>query len=369
MELLIQPGSGTGALIEAIDRARRSVDIVIFRFDSFDVEQAMERALSRGVMVHALIAFTNRGGEKNLRKLETRLLGRGITVSRTADDLVRYHGKMLIIDRSLLLLLAFNFTHLDIDQSRSFGLITRDRELVREAVRLFEADSLRQPYSEGSERFLVSPVNARERLEKFIAGAHKQLLIYDVDIADRKMLAQLRQRVAAGVDVRIVGSASGRGPALAVRPLADLRLHARAMVRDRRDVFLGSQSLRPLELDARREIGAIVHSPKLAAAVARQFEADWKHAEAAAEARANFGKDLDPEKAVKKMAKAISKSLPPAPALAKAVQQAIAHQVSGPIDEDDVEETVRGAVKEAVRDAVHQVVKTVVEQEVTEKTA
>ena len=41
----------------------------------------------------ALIAFANRGGERNLRRLELRCLVAGITVARTADDLTRYHGK------------------------------------------------------------------------------------------------------------------------------------------------------------------------------------------------------------------------------------------------------------------------------------
>ena len=36
------------------------------------------------------------------------------------------------------------------------------------------------------------------------------------------------------------------------------RLHARVIIRDHHDAFLGSQSLRKLELDKRREVGIIV---------------------------------------------------------------------------------------------------------------
>ena len=91
----------------------------------------MIKAVSRGVSVHALIAYTNRGGEKNLRALEMRLLEAGITVSRTADDLVRYHGKMMIIDGRELYLMAFNLTNLDIERSRSFAVVTATRKLFR----------------------------------------------------------------------------------------------------------------------------------------------------------------------------------------------------------------------------------------------
>ncbi len=67
-------------------------------------------------------------------------------MSRTADDLVRYHGKLMILDSRLLHVYGFNFTGLDIKKSRSFGVITRNTKLVQEAMKLFEADFERQPY-------------------------------------------------------------------------------------------------------------------------------------------------------------------------------------------------------------------------------
>ena len=117
-----------------------------------------------------LIAHTNRGGEKSLRKLEMRLLDAGVTVARTADDLARYHGKLMIVDRRVLHLYGFNFTSLDMTRSRSFGVVTRNRRFVDEALKLFDADCARQPYTPGYDRFVVSPENARERLTAFIAG-------------------------------------------------------------------------------------------------------------------------------------------------------------------------------------------------------
>ena len=50
-------------------------------------------------------------------------------MSRTADDLLRYHAKFMIAD-SVLHLFGFNFTKLDIDKSRSFAISTRDAKAV-----------------------------------------------------------------------------------------------------------------------------------------------------------------------------------------------------------------------------------------------
>jgi cardiolipin synthase len=99
---MVQPDDGIEPLLTALRSAKKSILILIFRYDRSEIERALVEAVQRGVTVQALIAFTNRGEEKNLRKLEMRLLERGITVTRTADDLVRYHGKMFIIDRKEL---------------------------------------------------------------------------------------------------------------------------------------------------------------------------------------------------------------------------------------------------------------------------
>jgi phospholipase D-like protein len=272
--LIIQPDDGLRSLLQGIASANKSIEIMIFRFDQPEMEQALTDAVERGVFVHALIAFTNHGGEQRLRKLEQRFLARGITVARTADDLVRYHGKMMVVDQEELYLLGFNFTNLDINRSRSFGLVTRNPDLVAEAVRLFEADCRRQSYAANHCDFVVSPVNARTELTRFIQGARKELLIYDPKVSDHAMLDVLTGRQGAGVAVKILGSVSKeRLPAC---ELAGLRLHTRTIIRDRSEAFVGSQSLRRVELDRRREIGVIFRDASVVDRLVQTFEQDWQ---------------------------------------------------------------------------------------------
>lgn len=342
MRLLIQPGDGVQPLVKAIGKAKKSVEIVIFRFDQPEIEKALIEAVGRGVFVHALIAFTNKGGEETLRKLEMRFLEKGITVARTAGDLVRYHGKMVIIDRKELYLLAFNFTHLDIERSRSFGLVTRNAKLVAEAGRLFECDTKRQPYTAGNARFVVSPANARKELLKFIRGAEKELLIYDVQVSDRQVLRALQERVVAGVKVRIVGCISSRQ--FAARELTRMRLHTRAIIRDRDEAFLGSQSLRRLELDDRREIGVIFGEAAAVKALHRVFELDWKAS------KPNKGAQpvhLLPKKAAKTIAKAVKSKIPVEHVVEKVAKE-VRRKANGKLDARRVKTTVEQAVKVAV---------------------
>src|SRR5262245_750365 len=210
MKLIVQPDTGVAPIISAVKQAKKSIDIMIFRLDRREIVRALEHANARGVRVRALTAHQNRGGTKGLRKLEMELLAGGVTVSRTADDLTRYHGKMMIVDSAALHLYGFNFTALDINKSRIFGVISKNKKLLRDAMKLFEADFERQPYSSCCDRFVVSPDNARDRLEKFLKGARKQLLIYDPKVSDEAMLKILAERIEDGVDVKILGKVEGK---------------------------------------------------------------------------------------------------------------------------------------------------------------
>jgi phosphatidylserine/phosphatidylglycerophosphate/cardiolipin synthase-like enzyme len=260
VKLIVEPEGGMPPIVNAIKQARKSIDILIFRLDRAEIARALCAAVSRGVVVRALTAHTNRGGEKSLRKLEMQLLEGGVTVSRTADDLVRYHGKMMIVDGQLLHVYGFNFTGLDIGKSRSFGVMTKNRRLVQEATKLFEADFNRQPYCAGCERFVVSPENARDRLARFLRGARRQLLIYDPKLTDDAMLQILVAKAKAGVDIRIIGRVESKWNLKGEK--LGRRLHVRAIVRDGSRAFVGSQSLRKLELEKRREVGVIIDDLK-----------------------------------------------------------------------------------------------------------
>jgi phosphatidylserine/phosphatidylglycerophosphate/cardiolipin synthase-like enzyme len=281
MNLLVLPVDGLEPFLRAVRKAKESVRITIFRCDLREVEKALGDAVARGVAVHALIAQTNRAGEKALRKLELRLLGAGITVSRTADDLVRYHNKMCIIDQRMLFVFGFNLTRLDQSKRRSMGVVTRKRKLVTEALKLFEADATRQPFTSAAPDLVISPVNSRARLEKLIGKAKTSLSIYDPLVIDTSMLRLLKKKADAGVEIRIIGKVGRIGSSLRAGALPGLRVHIRAILRDDAELFLGSQGLRTIELDRRRELGIILRDRTAIKRFRSVFEEDWATTKAA----------------------------------------------------------------------------------------
>jgi cardiolipin synthase len=364
MELIIEPADSASPLLSAIKKAKKSIEIAIFRFDRKDIETALKLAAARGVKVTALIAFANRGGERNLRKLELRFLAAGIIVARTDDDLIRYHDKYIVIDERTLYLLSFNFTHLDIDHSRGFGIVTTNAHWVQDARGLFGADCTRTRYTPKAETFVVSPANSRKTLGTFLRRAKSELLIYDPRISDKEMLGILQERAKAGVAIRVIGKVVGAA-AIEVQKLG-MRLHTRTIIRDRRQAFVGSQSLRAAELDSRRELGLIVKDTKVVKRLVETFESDWTEPRAqksAAEPKEQEEKrpenELTPisEKEAQKVVRAFTKELNPLTVgVKKAVRKAVAQAGEQVLRDRDVKNTMKKVVKKAMKEAVKEAV-------------
>jgi cardiolipin synthase len=162
-------------------------------------------------------------------------------------------------------------------------------------------DSTRQAYSPGCDDLVVSPETSRDILSLFIKKARKELLIYDPKVSDRLMLRLLAARAKAGVNIRMFGKLGRGASGIEARKLPDLRLHVRAIIRDGSTAFIGSQSLRKLELDGRREIGVVVSDEKIVKKMRDIFEADWgqtaESKQAATAAEKEKEKDKEKEKA------------------------------------------------------------------------
>ena len=191
---------------------------------------------------------------------------------------------MMIVDDTLHVF-GFNYTKLDIEKSRSFGIVTKRqapgeggdgavRGRLRAAALLAGA---RPPRRQPRDR-------RAHVLTAFIKKATKQLLIYDTKVSDRLMLRLLAERAKAGVEIRVFGKVGKGASGIDARKLPDLRLHVRAIIRDGTAAFIGQPE--PAKAGARRPPRSRRHHQRRAVAKKMQavFEADWAQTREASEA-------------------------------------------------------------------------------------
>jgi cardiolipin synthase len=198
---------------------------------------------------------------------------------------------------------------------------------------------------------VVSPANARRSLAEFIKGAKKELHIYDPCVSDPAMIRVLDERSKNGVEVKILGHLTRRSTGIEACKLHDMRLHTRMILRDHTHAFLGSQSLRTVELDRRREVGMIFDDEPVIKSLTKTFLDDWKTS-AAAKLR-DKAEETPGTKVAKKVAKAIVKDMPSvAPMIETVIQEIGDGKVEMALNPEELEDSVKDAVKHAVRAAV-----------------
>jgi phosphatidylserine/phosphatidylglycerophosphate/cardiolipin synthase-like enzyme len=169
------------------------------------------------------------------------------------------------------------------------------------------------------------------------------------------MVRVLQERAKAGMEIRLLGRLSRKVSSIEVHRLF-MRLHTRMLVRDGEDVFLGSQSLRTAELDARREVGLIFRDLKIASRLIGTFEDDWnesKKSKAKSEITGALDDPPPTDKVAKKVAKTVTKALPPVIPVLKVVVRELAGTETGiDVNPEELEATVKDAVKNAIREVV-----------------
>ena len=284
VSLIIQPGDSFFPIVGAIDSATKSIKMTIFRMNDPIVKDALRNAVARKVQVQILVAIDSKGWIKRNKKLTEELAKLGVEVKAQRadkDKIKRYHYKFMLVDHSLSMILTFNPTQKNMHYTRDFGLVIRDDEITDELRRLFDADWNREKFKPAESPLVISPYNSRERLIKLLKSAHHTIRILDAKIDDTEVIGVLFKQAAAGCDIKIISRGthlSNLLPNLQFRKLARYKLHAKCVVVDGKRFFLGSQNLREVSLNYRRELGIIIEDPAIAGRIERVFDEDWINA-------------------------------------------------------------------------------------------
>ncbi len=131
--------------------------------------------------------------------------------------------------------------------------------------------------------------------------------------------------------------------------LLPFRLHARAIVRDGKAAFLGSQSLRKLELEARREIGVIFSDKTAIKKMIAVFEHDWASAKPLATDTIESAMEIP----VRRVAKIVAKHIHVKPVVEQMLEKVLERSSAEvPFEPNEVAQTVREAFRDEVHDAV-----------------
>jgi phosphatidylserine/phosphatidylglycerophosphate/cardiolipin synthase-like enzyme len=282
--IFIEPGDGRAPLLDEIAAARHSIDLEVYIVSDEAILRALEDAARRGVAVRVILEEHPFGGAGGQEAIFTRLEEAGIAV-RWGNPVFRFtHIKTMIVDNAVAIIMNQNLTASAFSTNRDFGVITTEPDAVRTAAAIFAADWERGPEPDPAP-LVVSPTNARAALTALVQDASETLDVYAEVLRDPEVLDALAAAERRGVTVRVIVADSSEFAAeraalsaagVEVRLANSLYIHAKVIIADGEQAFVGSQNLSATSLDQNRELGIVVDDPVSLGRLTRTFEIDFR---------------------------------------------------------------------------------------------
>ncbi len=276
---------------------------MMFHLTVPDAIDAFIAAAARGVDVRIILdakGLENRAAAA----IAQRLTDHGITVTRSSPAFSITHTKVIVIDETRALVMSLNLTRA-YDRTRDYAVVTDDRGVVDELLRVFAADVENAAQRTASTPPLAnaalvwSPVNAEARITSLIDSAEKTIVASTENLGAKAIDAAFVRAAKRGVKVRIVTPLCDQNadPLRNVKPVLELDRksvdarviappathdepypHAKMMIVDGKRAFLGSINFSENSLKHAREVGIVVDDHAAISAFSSAFESDWRFA-------------------------------------------------------------------------------------------
>jgi cardiolipin synthase len=304
LTLYTEPEDGIAPVIKEITDASSSVDLMMYELQDSQIENALASASARGIHVRVLLNEGLHGSSTSANESAYAFLkSHTVPVEWTSSVFALTHQKTLIVDGKEALIMTFNLTPKYYSTSRDFGVLDSDTHDVAAIEQTFSDDwNAGTLENESGAKVTASVVTApagddlvwspgsKAALLSIINASKKSLLIYNEEMSDPDIIAALAAAAGRGVNVEIAMTDSSdwhtafttlSNAGAHVRtysPKASLYIHAKMILSDDTQAFLGSENFSTASLDDNRELGLFISTPSILSQLETTFNSDWQGA-------------------------------------------------------------------------------------------
>jgi len=306
VQIFVEPTAGESVITSAIDEAKQSIWLEIYLLTDTKVIRALEDAAHRGLDVRVMLEpHPYRVGTALPRRTLDILRAAGVKAQPTSSSFRLTHEKGMIIDGQTAYIMTCNFTRSALGGSsttinREYGIIDNNIQDVQAISAIFNADWNHTNAQYTNPNLVVSPDNSRNAFTSLINGAHKTLAIEAEEMQDSQIEQALVNAAQRGVQVRVIlpapsGSSSKNAgddnnsqgistikqAGVQVKEDSQLYMHAKIIIADGQEAFVGSENISTASLDHNRELGLIVSDQNVLNTLQQTFQQDWGVSQAA----------------------------------------------------------------------------------------
>lgn len=310
--LSITPQDGHILFDDSIDTAKVSIDMMMFRLTDKEVVTHLLAARQRGVKVRLILDQQAMMGN-SVKAIAQQLTAAGAEVYPSSARFTITHTKAAVFDNQWALLTSMNLTT-SFPISRDYGIRTYDPNIVAEFKSVFEADiknSINQTKDTpvlNAQKLVWSPVNSKDKIIAFIKSAQSSVNIEVENLGDHDVLETLKSKAQSGVNVVVVVPACVEGGGIRNLPLMgelaaagvnarvsvppytaqNPYIHAKTIVVDQQQYYVGSENLSYNSLTQAREVGIMDTNPQISAVLLKVIAYDANLATPMSQLNPNF---------------------------------------------------------------------------------
>jgi phosphatidylserine/phosphatidylglycerophosphate/cardiolipin synthase-like enzyme len=293
--LIVLPDDSARPILDAINRATKSLRIKMFVFSDPALLNAVIAAHQRGVEVRVMLNPARRTGESENEEARARLTEAGVEVLDSNPAFGLTHEKSMVVDDTQAFVKSLNWATENFTETRDYAVVTSREAEVQEIIDCFEADWSRESFDPGQRAHLIwCPTNGRDRLAQLIDGAERFLFIQNERYQDPIMIEHLVRAARRGVKVHLMARPAhtlkedqlieGVGGlrilhdvGIKIHKLRHLKLHAKMILADGDRGIVGSINLAPGSFDSRRELAIEMRDDDVTTRLHKVAQHDWEN--------------------------------------------------------------------------------------------
>lgn len=296
VQVFVEPAAGEQPILDAINNAKTSIYVEIYLLTDQNVINALEQAAQNGLDVRVMLDPDPYGvGTTEPANTLKALSNAGAKTEDSNPAFTYTHEKGMVIDGKTAYIMSSNFTASALGGSssttnREYGIIDSHTTDVNAVLGVFNADWARSSYTLTDNNIVLSPVNSSSDFIALINSAQSSLEIEAEEMDNSSVEKAIVNAESRGVDVQVIlpdDSSNSAGIStlddggVSVSKDTQYYMHAKMMVVDGTEAFVGSENISTTSLTKNRELGILISDTSVISTLESTFQSDLNNSQAA----------------------------------------------------------------------------------------
>lgn len=285
--LVTEPADDYKTIYSLITSATKTLDMTMYELVDTTAEQDLVADAQRGVTVRVIL-------DQNLEKSNntpayTYLNDNGVDAVWASTQYAATHQKTITVDGDESAIMSGNLTSRYYSTSRDFAVLDTNQVDVAAIEKVFDADFTGASITPGDgDNLTWSPTDAQATLLSVINGATSSLLVENEEMDSSTITNALVAAAQRGVDVEVVMTANSdydsafddivnAGGQVSLYPdnSTSLYIHAKTIVADGTNAYVGSINFSNASMNENRELGFVTTSSSIVDGLSSTVTSDF----------------------------------------------------------------------------------------------